>query len=42
VLNVINNGDESECKISWDNKMANQKFKAHSITTLMWAISKEK
>jgi glucosylceramidase len=36
VLNVINNGDETDGKISWNNKMAIQKFKAHSITTLMW------
>jgi glucosylceramidase len=36
VLNVINNGDETECKISWSNKMKIRKFKAHSITTLMW------
>jgi glucosylceramidase len=36
VLNVINNGDEMDGKISWDNKMAIQRFKAHSITTVMW------
>ncbi len=36
VLNVINNGDETDCKISWRNKMVIQKFKAHSITTLKW------
>jgi glucosylceramidase len=39
VLNVINNGNEVECKISWNNKMAIQRFKAHSITTLRWGSS---
>jgi glucosylceramidase len=36
ILNVINNGEETASKISWNNKIAVQKFKAHSITTLMW------
>jgi glucosylceramidase len=36
ILNVINNGDEVNCKISWNNKMASQRLKAHSITTLKW------
>jgi glucosylceramidase len=36
ILNVINNGDETDCKISWSNKMAIQKLKAHSITTVKW------
>lgn len=36
VLNVINNGDETDCKIAWTNKMVIQKLKGHSITTLMW------
>lgn len=36
VLNVINNSDETECKIKWNDKMTTQKFKAHSITTLIW------
>jgi glucosylceramidase len=36
VVNVINNGDEVVCNISWNNKMASQKLKAHSITTLKW------
>jgi glucosylceramidase len=36
VLNIINNGTETDCKISWNNKMAIQKLKAHSITTLKW------
>jgi glucosylceramidase len=36
VLDVINNGIETECKISWGDKMTLQKFKAHSITTMIW------
>ncbi len=36
ILNVINNGAEADCKISWNNKMAIQRFEAHSITTLKW------
>jgi glucosylceramidase len=36
ILNVINNGDETECKILWKGKMTIQKLKAHSITTLKW------
>ena len=36
VLNIINNNNETECQISWMNKMINQKLKAHSITTLKW------
>jgi glucosylceramidase len=36
VLNVINNGDETSCKVMWKGKMIVQKFKAHSITTLKW------
>lgn len=36
VLNVINNGEETDCKISWSNKMAVQRLKAHSITTIKW------
>jgi glucosylceramidase len=39
VLNIINNGDETDCKILWNNKMTNQRFKAHSITTLIWKKS---
>ncbi len=38
ILNIINNADETECKIAWNNKMAVQKLKAHSITTLKWDI----
>lgn len=36
VLNIINNGDETDCKIVWANKTSTQKLKAHSITTLKW------
>jgi glucosylceramidase len=35
-LNIINNGENTEYKILWNNKMAIQKFKSHSITTLTW------
>jgi O-glycosyl hydrolase len=36
VLNIINNGDETDCKITWKSKMAVQKLKKHSITTMKW------
>lgn len=36
VLNIINNGAETDCKFAIANKMAVQKLKAHSITTLQW------
>jgi glucosylceramidase len=36
ILNIINNDDETDCKILWNNKMALPKLKAHSITTLKW------
>lgn len=36
VLNIINNGDGTDCKILWKNRMAVQKLKKHSITTLIW------
>ncbi len=36
VLNVINNGDKTDCKISWQSKMTIQSLKAHSITTIRW------
>ena len=36
VLNIINNGDMIDCKVVWQNKMAIQKLKKHSITTLKW------
>ena len=39
VLNVINNGDETDCKISWNNLMTIQRLKAHSITTVTWNSS---
>ena len=37
VLNIINNGDETACKVKWNSMTAVQKLKAHSITTLKWA-----
>jgi glucosylceramidase len=37
ILNIINNGNETDCKILWNNKMVIQKLKAHSITTLIWS-----
>lgn len=37
ILNIINNGDETDCKIVWKNRMAMQKLKKHSITTLKWS-----
>ncbi len=36
VLNVLNNGDKTDCRISWKNEMAIQTLKAHSITTFKW------
>jgi glucosylceramidase len=36
VINVINNGDETDCRISWKGKMTIQKLKSHSITTFSW------
>lgn len=36
VLNVINNGGETGCKILWNKMMAVQQLKGHSITTLKW------
>ncbi len=39
ILNIINNGDETDCKISWKNKMALQRLSAHSITTFKWDLS---
>jgi glucosylceramidase len=39
VLNVINNGEASGCKIKWHSKTFVQKLPAHSITTLKWAAS---
>lgn len=36
VLNIINNGTDTDCKISWHDKTGLLKLKAHSITTLKW------
>lgn len=36
VVNVINNGEETECRIAWKEKMMIQKLKPHSITTFLW------
>lgn len=36
VLNVINNSDEIEIKISWGDRMIIRKLEAHSITTFLW------
>ncbi len=36
VLNIINNGDATTCKVVWKNQMAISKLKKHSITTLKW------
>lgn len=36
VLNVINNGAETDCRIKWKDKVATQKLAEHSITTLKW------
>ena len=38
ILNIINNGDDTECKVLWKGRMAVQKLKKHSITTLKWNI----
>jgi glucosylceramidase len=36
VLNVVNNGTSTECKVVHEGKMVLAKFKAHSITTIKW------
>jgi glucosylceramidase len=36
VLNIINNGAETNCAINWNHKTAIQHLPAHSITTLKW------
>jgi glucosylceramidase len=36
VINVINNGDETNCKINWNGNSFIQNFSAHSMTTLKW------
>jgi glucosylceramidase len=38
ILNIINNGDDTDCKVLWKGRMAVQKLKKHSITTLKWNI----
>jgi glucosylceramidase len=42
VLNIINNGSETDCKVAVEDKVADQKLKAHSITTLQWNEVKSK
>ena len=37
ILNIVNNGAAQECRIVWKGKTTTVKFKAHSITTLMWS-----
>ncbi len=37
VLNIINNGSDTETKIMWNNDMKTQSLKGHSITTLVWS-----
>jgi glucosylceramidase len=36
ILNVINNGPETDCSVKWKTRMVNQRLKAHSITTFKW------
>ncbi|PWT70157.1 MAG: hypothetical protein C5B59_21150 [Bacteroidetes bacterium] len=36
VVNIINNGGDTNSKIYWNNKSFIQNFPAHSITTLKW------
>lgn len=36
VLNIINNGDATSCKILWKGKMVIREFKPHSILTMKW------
>ena len=36
VVNIINNGSGTSCKILWKNKMFIQNLQGHSITTLKW------
>ncbi|HAQ20582.1 MAG TPA: hypothetical protein DCR40_15335 [Prolixibacteraceae bacterium] len=38
ILNVINNGNETDCKISWSDKTTVQRLKAHSVTTVIRKI----
>ncbi len=39
ILNIINNEDDTDCKILWNNKIAILRLKAHSITSIKWNIS---
>jgi len=39
ILNIINNGSSSDCKIKWHNKTFVQKLSAHSITTFKWDVT---
>lgn len=41
VLNVINNGEEMKCNITWGDKSFIQQLPAHSITTLKWEAEKK-
>jgi glucosylceramidase len=36
VLNIINNGEGTECRIKWNKQSFVQNLPAHSITTLKW------
>jgi len=36
VVNVINNGEALDCSLAWKGKVAEQRLKAHSITTIKW------
>jgi glucosylceramidase len=42
ILNIINNGGETDCKVLWKKKISIQRLKAHSITTLKWLKAIEK
>lgn len=36
VLNIVNNGEDTNCKVRWNSKMFMQTLTAHSVTTLKW------
>lgn len=36
VLNIINNGSDTNLQVAWTDKITELKLKAHSITTLLW------
>jgi len=42
ILNIINNGETIDCRISWRNEMVIKKLNAHSITTFKWFINNDK